>query len=66
MLKLVILPPIDDFRRDFATQLPVVVPELEVVIAHTDADVIREMTQADAVYGWMSSDALKGENRIAQ
>ncbi|MCC6174875.1 MAG: D-2-hydroxyacid dehydrogenase [Chloroflexi bacterium] len=58
MPKLVIMPPLDDLKRSFATRLPVDLPQYTVVAPETEDEARRELPDAEAAYGWISPDLL--------
>ena len=58
MLKLVMLPPQDDHRRQWAGRLAAALPQYHVVVAETEADARREIVDADGAYGWVPPDLL--------
>lgn len=58
MPKFVMLPPIDDLRRDWAERLARELPELEVVVAEDDAEAAVELVDADGAYGWVTPELL--------
>lgn len=64
MAKYVFLPPIDDDIRSWARRLAEALPELEVVIAENEADVARELVDADAAYGGVPPETLPTVERL--
>ena len=58
MPKLVMMPPLDELKREFAVRLPKDLPEYEVVVPETEAEARREIGDADAAYGWVSPELL--------
>ena len=58
MPKFVMLPPLDDDRRDWARRLAAALPEYQVVAAETEDEARREIVDADAAYGWVPPDML--------
>lgn len=62
--KFVFTPPIDDLRSGWARRLSDSVPELEVVVAHTEEDAVRELVDADAAFGWVSPEALESAIKL--
>jgi phosphoglycerate dehydrogenase-like enzyme len=58
MPKLVMMPPLDDLKREFARRLPVDLPQYLVVAPETDDEARREIGDADAAYGWIPPDLL--------
>jgi phosphoglycerate dehydrogenase-like enzyme len=56
--KLVMLPPQTDITRDWAARLAAEVPEVRVIVAE-DADTAdREVTDAEAAFGWLKPEQL--------
>lgn len=64
MAKYVILPPLDDMRREFARRLADTVPELDVVAPETDEEAAEELKDADGAYGWVPPAALAGATNL--
>ena len=64
MPKFVFMPPQDDDRRMFAARLADTLPEYQVAAPETDADALREIRDADAVYGWVPPAALAAAERL--
>lgn len=64
MPKFVFMPPQDDDRRMFAARLADTLAEYEVAAPETDADALREIRDADAVYGWVPPAALAAAERL--
>ena len=62
MLKFVMMPPLDEMRRNWAARMEAALPEYNIVLAETDDDAKREIVDADAAYGWVPPEAL----RVAQ
>lgn len=58
------LPPIDSLRESFAQHLNAEVAELRVVVVHDEAELEREVTDADAAYGWIPPAVLPRANRL--
>jgi phosphoglycerate dehydrogenase-like enzyme len=58
MPKLVLMPPQNDTRREWAARLARELPEYQVVAPETDADARREIADADAAYGWVPPELL--------
>jgi phosphoglycerate dehydrogenase-like enzyme len=56
--KFVLLPPQSDTTRDWAKRLAKKVPEARVVVAEDAATAAREIVDAEAAFGWLSSDLL--------
>ena len=64
MPKFVFMPPQDGDRRMFAARLADTLPEYQVAAPETDADALREIRDADAVYGWVPPAALAAAERL--
>ena len=64
MAKYVILPPLDDMRREFARRLADTVPELDVVAPETDEEAAEELKDADGAYGWVPPAALASATKL--
>lgn len=64
MPKFLILPPIDSLRREFAGRLRDDFPQLDVVLVEEEADIDREIRDADAAYGWVSPDVLPMASKL--
>jgi phosphoglycerate dehydrogenase-like enzyme len=58
MPKLVVMPPLDDLKRQFARRLPTDLPRFRVVAPETEDEARRELADADAAYGWIPPDLL--------
>jgi phosphoglycerate dehydrogenase-like enzyme len=58
MPKLVVMPPLDDLKRQFARRLPADLPQLRVVAPETEDEARRELPDADAAFGWIPPDLL--------
>jgi phosphoglycerate dehydrogenase-like enzyme len=58
MPKLVVMPPLDDLKRQFARRLPADLPQLRVVAPETEDEARRELADADAAFGWIPPDLL--------
>ena len=64
MIKLVMMPPLDDLKREFAPRLEANLPEYRVAVPETDEEALREIVDADAAYGWIPPDALKAAAKL--
>ena len=64
MAKYVILPPLDDMRREFARRLADTIPGLDVVAPETDEEAGEELKDADGAYGWVPPAALAGAKNL--
>jgi phosphoglycerate dehydrogenase-like enzyme len=60
----VILPPLDDMRREFARRLADTIPGLDVVAPETDEEAAEELKDADGAYGWVPPAALAGAKNL--
>jgi phosphoglycerate dehydrogenase-like enzyme len=58
MPKLVMMPPLDELKREFARRLPSDLPQYQVVAPETEDEARRELADADAAYGWIPPDLL--------
>ena len=58
MPKLVMMPPLDELKIEFAKRLPADLPEYQVVVPETVEEARREIGDADAAYGWIPPDLL--------
>jgi phosphoglycerate dehydrogenase-like enzyme len=64
LAKYVILPPLDDMRREFARRLADTIPGLDVVAPETDEEAAEELKDADGAYGWVPPAALAGAKNL--
>ena len=64
MIKLVMMPPLDDLKREFAPRLEANLPEYRVAVPETDEEARREIVDANAAYGWIPPEALKGATKL--
>jgi phosphoglycerate dehydrogenase-like enzyme len=64
LAKYVILPPLDDMRREFARRLADTVPELDVVAPETDEEAAKELKDADGAYGWVPPLVLASATKL--
>jgi phosphoglycerate dehydrogenase-like enzyme len=64
LAKYVILPPLDDMRREFARRLADTIPGLDVVAPETDEEAGEELKDADGAYGWVPPAALAGAKNL--
>ncbi|MFN8633278.1 MAG: D-2-hydroxyacid dehydrogenase [Chloroflexota bacterium] len=55
---MVMMPPLDELKRQFAVRLPADLPEYQVVATETLDEARREIADADAAYGWIPPDLL--------
>ena len=58
------LPPIDETRRQWAERLRADVPELQVAIAESAADLPSQIAEADAAFGWVPPDTLPTATKL--
>jgi phosphoglycerate dehydrogenase-like enzyme len=58
MPKMVMMPPLDELKRQFAVRLPKDLPEYTVVAPETLDEARTEIGDADAAYGWIPPDLL--------
>ena len=64
MVRLVMMPPIDDNMRDWARRLMQDVPGLEVVVAENDNEAGTAIVNAAAAYGWVSPEQLPNATEL--
>ena len=64
MIKLVMMPPLDELKREFAPRLEANLPEYRVAVPETDEEARREILDADAAYGWIPPEALKVATKL--
>ncbi|MDA1257308.1 MAG: D-2-hydroxyacid dehydrogenase [Chloroflexi bacterium] len=64
MPKYVMLPPLDDLRREWARRLSDTLPEFEVALPETDEEAAEELKDADGAYGWIPPEALAGATKL--
>lgn len=64
MPKMVIMPPLDELKRQFAERLPIDLPQYQVVAPETDEEARRELADADCAYGWVSPELLPAATRL--
>ncbi len=64
MPKFVMMPPLDDLRREWARRLADILPEYDVVAPETDAAARWELAEADAAFGWIPPESLKKARRL--
>lgn len=63
-LVLAVLPPVEDDVRSWAERLRADVPGFDVVVAEDDTVVPDLVARADAVYGWVSPEALPAAKNL--
>lgn len=64
MLKLVIMPPLDDLLRQWTRRLQQVLPQYHVVAPETDEAARHELVDAEAAYGWVPPEALQAAQKL--
>lgn len=64
MLKFVMMPPQDDLKRQWARRLEHTLPQYRITVPETNEDAYREIVDADAAYGWVPPEALKGAKKL--
>jgi phosphoglycerate dehydrogenase-like enzyme len=64
MLKLVMMPPQDELRQQWASRLEQLLPQYRVVVPQTDEEARREIVDADAAYGWVPPEALQAAQKL--
>jgi phosphoglycerate dehydrogenase-like enzyme len=65
MLKFVMLPPQDDLRRTWARRLQASLPQYRIVVTESEADLAREIVEADAAYGCIPPELLPLAQKLA-
>src|SRR5438045_7665975 len=60
----VFLPPQNGTTRQWAATLARELPELDVVIAHSVADAVRELPHADAAFGTLTPELLPAAHKL--
>jgi phosphoglycerate dehydrogenase-like enzyme len=64
MPKLVMTPPLDSEKQQWPQRLAEALPQYQVVAPQTDAEAVAELADADAVYGWVSPEALPQAKKL--
>lgn len=64
MVRLVMMPPVNDDMRAWATRLGTDVAGLEVVVAENDNEAGTAIATADAAYGWVSPEQLPNAENL--
>ncbi len=64
MIKFVMMPPLDDLKREFAPRLEEALPEYRVAVPETAEEARREIVDTDAAFGWVPPDALKVATKL--
>lgn len=63
-LKFLFLPPQDDLKREFARRMADTLPDFTVVSPQNEAELIREIVDADAGYGWVPPPVLAKAKKL--
>jgi phosphoglycerate dehydrogenase-like enzyme len=63
-VKFLFLPPISDLARAWGRQLGSAIPDLDILLANTDDDAMREMADADAAFGTLTPELLARAQRL--
>jgi phosphoglycerate dehydrogenase-like enzyme len=64
MPKLVVMPPLDELKRQIARRLPADLPQYRVVAPETEDEARREVVDAEAAFGWIPPDLLPLAGRL--
>jgi phosphoglycerate dehydrogenase-like enzyme len=64
MLKFVMMPPQDDYKRQWAARLQQTLSQYRVAVPETDKDARREIVDADAAYGWAPPEGLRVTKKL--
>ena len=64
MLKFIMMPPQDAYKREWAKRLETELSEYQVILPETDEEVLSAIVDADAVYGWVSPEALQVAKKL--
>ncbi len=59
MIKFIMMPPQDAYKREWAKCLESELSEYQVILPETDAEILSAIVDTDAVYGWVSPEALQ-------
>lgn len=59
MIKFILMPPQDTYKRAWAKRLETELSEYQVILPETDEEILSAIVDADAVYGWVSPEALQ-------
>ena len=59
MIKFIMMPPQDAYKREWAKRLETELSEYQVILPETDAEILSAIVDADAAYGWVSPEALQ-------
>ena len=58
------MPPQDAYKREWAKRLETELSEYQVILPETDEEVLSAIVDADAVYGWVSPEALQVAKKL--
>lgn len=64
MTKFIMMPPQDAYKREWAKRLETELSEYQVILPETDEEALSAIVDADAVYGWVSSEALQRAKKL--
>jgi phosphoglycerate dehydrogenase-like enzyme len=64
MPKLLLMPPQDQRRREWAQRLQAELPDYEIVAPKDDSETARALADADAIYGWVPPDLLPQAKKL--
>src|SRR5688500_4954334 len=64
MIKLVMMPPQDELRQQWARRLAQMLPQYQMAMPQTDDEARRELVDADAAYGWVPPEALESAQQL--
>ncbi|MDE0011057.1 MAG: D-2-hydroxyacid dehydrogenase [Candidatus Poribacteria bacterium] len=64
MTKFIMMPPQDAYKREWAKRLETELSEYQVILPETDEEVLSAIVDADAVYGWVSPEALQRAKKL--
>jgi phosphoglycerate dehydrogenase-like enzyme len=64
MPKLVMMPPQNDQKRQWAQRLQAALPQYEVALPENDDDAHGEIADADAAYGWIPPEMLPAAQKL--
>ena len=59
MIKFIMMLPQDAYKREWAKRLETELLEYQVILPETDEEILSAIVDADAVYGWVSPEALQ-------
>ena len=64
MTKFIMMPPQDAYKREWAKRLETELSEYQVILPETDEEVLSAIVDVDAVYGWVSPEALQRAKKL--